>query len=307
MRSKIKMLIVVIVILVTALLTLITFSSVKKETVNKKSDIIAISLSELFRGKDSYKEVLNEKNSKYMSDNFINEFNLLVEEITSKDDVINLSEIKRSREDQSEDIVGPGFADESEYLSIDYSGILGYEEIVEEQEKSEEDLQLTNEDSNVGEEQQEEQRDEDIEEQSIEVPFVGTSAVKEESADTEIAVEEQVQTEYRSEQIQQNENVFEVNGDFLIYKSDIEWKSDGTATIFFDNENIILFKSELEPTYNEMIESLSYTFIDYTLATKDDYRYYTFVSADKTNILSIQIKISDDKLQHISMSINKVE
>lgn len=312
MRSKIKMLIAVIVLLITALLTVITFSSVKKETVNKKSDVIAVSISELFRGKDSYKEILNENNAKYMSDNFINEFNLLIEEIKSKDDVINLSEIKRSREDTEEDIVGPGFADESDELSIDYSGILGYEEPVEENdeseenEESEENLQITEDIQTVEENQQEDQTDEEIEERIIAAPFVGVSITENDQLDAEEVIEDSVKEEYQPKQIPQNENVFEVNGEFLIYKSDIEWKADGTATIFFNNENIILFKSDIEPTYNEMTESLSYTFIDYTLTTKDDYRYYTFISADKANILSIQTKLSDGKLHHISMSIDKV-
>ena len=239
-------------------------------SITKKADLAAVSIAELFNGKDTYKELLSDENAKYVADTFIYDLNEIVEEQLAKDEIVNLSEIRNIRYTLEEDsgveggnaVIDDGMEHPADYISEEPV------EIEVETEEADPNDPITDEYGQI------------VNPEEISQPRTGESNT--------------------------TEGVFEANGEFLIYREDIVWDTKGTATIFFDNDNMILYRDELGLTYNEMVESLSYTFVDYDVIGKEDFRYYAFESADKTNILNITIQLSENKLQHITLKIDKV-
>lgn len=334
MKRELKIFIILsAIILAIAAATLYIRST---ESVDKKADLTAVYISDFFNGKDTYLDLLHTDNSKYLSQSFIDELGAITNEYLSKDSTINLSEIKALRLETSdipED--GGGDADNSPHRDLGFTvpeDTKDSDELVElNSETSEETKETTTEESNsevteeiateettTGESSSEVTEEIVIEEPVSEVIereiiFVNTGIesteevepTPEEAESTPEEVEDNSEP-YTSTEPETTEGVFEVDGEFFIKREDIKWELNGSAAIYFDNTNIIIYKADLEPTYAEITDSLSYTFVDYTLVEKDGFRYYTFESADKTNILNVTIQIGKNKLQHITLKIDKV-
>lgn len=279
MKSKSKIFIVLGILCVIIVTVFLLFRD--NRNLPKKADMAAVLVAELFNGNDTYKELLDKENAKYIADSFTYELTNIIEEQLSKDGIINLSELKESRNSNNSDdgVESPPMSDDPslEEQTIDLSVIYGdsYKKTVDE--------------SNYD-------------------PITNEAG--------ELVALDTVTENYESEEIEElvvnlpdntTDGVFKANDEYYIYREDIIWDINGSAVIFFGDTNVILYKSELEPTYDEIVESLSYTFVDYTMIEKDDFRYYTFESADKTNILSITIQLGKTQLQHITLKIDKVK